>query len=159
MSSAGHSKKTPDIDATRRLFQSHGLRFTAKRARVYQALAQTETHPTALELLHILDDAKPTISLATVYNSLDSFVESGLCRRISSARGTMPCRFDADLAAHVHVMTPEGQVMDVPEDLSAEILGQVSDETLTELGRRLGLKITGVEVKISANAVDSLEST
>lgn len=132
----------------RDLFRAHGLRFTAKRARIYEALAATDSHPTAHELHVAVLGFEPSISLATIYNTLEALSERGLCRRFPGASGTSPCRYDADVGPHVHVVTQDGRVMDVPADLSRRILEQVSPETLRDLESRLGIEVTEVDVKL-----------
>lgn len=136
----------------RELFRAHGLRFTIKRGRIFSVLASTETHPTAQELLGSVRDVESDVSLATVYNTLEVLTECGLCRRIPSTDGTSPCRYDADIGAHVHVVTDDGRVFDVPEDLSERILSEMTGSTLAELGRRLGINMTSVDIQLIARS-------
>jgi len=110
------------------------------------------SHPTAHELFAAVKANEPKISLATVYNTLESLSTSGLCRRIPDATGSGPSRYDADVGPHVHVLVSDGRVMDVPHDLSIRILADLCPETLSELETRLGIKVTEVDLKLIANA-------
>jgi Fe2+ or Zn2+ uptake regulation protein len=142
-----------DPARTREVFRARGLRFTAKRARIYETLAATDTHPTAHELLGAVRGLEPRISLATVYNTLDALTSHGLCRRFPGSSGAGPCRYDADVGPHVHVVGEDGRVMDVPSDLSRRLLAEISAGTLAELEARLGIRVTEVDVKLVGRTV------
>jgi len=114
-----------------------------------------DSHPTAHELLVAVKAHEPRISLATVYNTLESLSTTGLCRRIPDSTGSGPSRYDADVGPHVHVLISDGRVMDVPHDLSLKILADLSPDTLVELERRLGVKVTEVDLKLIANPIDA----
>src|SRR5207302_7887500 len=50
----------------------HGLRMTDQRRAVYDALMGKRDHPTAVEVFMRVKTRMPTISLATVYNCLET---------------------------------------------------------------------------------------
>ncbi len=143
--------ESPSSQATLELFRSHGLRYTQKRASIYQTLASMDSHPTAHELLTAVKLKEPKISLATVYNTLESLSSARLCRKIPDTSGSGPSRYDADVGPHVHVVVSDGRVLDVPHDLSDRILAELSSDTLGELEIRLGIKVTEVDLKLIAN--------
>lgn len=134
------------MDHLREIFGRIGLRCTKQRERIYHALAMTTEHPTAEELHGIVRAAHPGLSLATVYNTLEVFTKHGLCRKLPSANGA--CRYDADLSQHVHLTTPDGQVIDLPDDLSRQILSRVKPEDLHEIERRTGMHVSRVNVQV-----------
>jgi len=148
MATLGKPRNEPDPASIRDLFRVRGLRYTAKRARIYQALAATDSHPTAHELHVAVRAFEPGISLATIYNTLEALSEHGMCRRFPGVSGSASCRYDADVGPHVHVVAQDGRVIDVPPDLSRRILEQVSAETLRELETRLDIEVTEVDVKL-----------
>lgn len=152
MPQSGAPQIEPKPAKIRDLFRVRGLRYTAKRARIYEALAATDSHPTAHELHVAVRAFEPTISLATIYNTLEALSEHGMCRRFPGISGSAPCRYDADVGPHVHVVAQDGRVFDVPPDLSRRILEQVSAETLRELEARLGIEVTEVDVKLVGRA-------
>ncbi len=131
----------------RDLFRMHDLRCTHQREIVYAGLSAAHSHPTAEELYQNLHSQDPNISLATVYNTLDLLLDVGLIRRIPSSGA---CRFDAITAPHVHVTTPDGEVMDAPEDLSERLLAGISPEVLREIESRMGVKVSGLSVQVVA---------
>lgn len=112
----------PDAESVRARLRDHGVRPTKQRELVYAALASTDTHPTADELLTAVRAADPTVSQATVYNTLDALTGSGLARRLPARAAGGACRYDADLRPHVHLTLPDGRVVDAPECVSRTIL-------------------------------------
>ncbi len=134
------------LEDIREIFHKRDLRCTRQRELVYSALAATKSHPTAEELfdsVHTLDGA---ISLATVYNTLEILQEAGLCRRLPSASG--PARFDADMTDHVHITTPKGEVIDLPDDLSRRLLDSLPSGVIADLERRTGMSLVGMSLHV-----------
>jgi len=54
-----------------------GFRFTAQRREVYDALLLKRDHPTAVDVFLRVQKKLPGISLATVYNCLETLAEAG----------------------------------------------------------------------------------
>lgn len=130
-------------------FRHNGLRRTRQRELIYSALIASRSHPTAEELFQSVRNDEPSLSLATVYNTLDTFVDRGLARRFPSQAGNGPSRYDADTDPHVHVLLDDGSVLDLPDDLAARLDSRV-DRSLTALiAERLGIHVTGVHVQIT----------
>lgn len=91
-----------------------GLAVTPQRLAIFQQLAATDRHPSAEELHAAVRREMPTLSLATVYKTLDTLAGIGAVRPVSrlGARG----RWDANLGAHHHLIcTACGAVSDVTE--------------------------------------------
>ncbi|GJQ28203.1 MAG: hypothetical protein HBSAPP03_00870 [Phycisphaerae bacterium] len=139
-------------DHIRELFRRHDLRCTHQREIVYAELSATNSHPTAEELYQTLHVQDPNISLATVYNTLDAFLGVGLARRIPSSGA---CRYDAITEPHVHVTTPDGRVVDAPEDLSDRLLAGISPDIIRELEARMGVTVSGLTVQVVTNPATS----
>jgi Fur family transcriptional regulator, peroxide stress response regulator len=78
-----------------------GLKATHQRIVIYEALQQLHGHPAAEDVFQLLKPANPSISLGTVYKSLDSFVEAGLIKRVLSAAGSR--RYDTNCQPHSHI--------------------------------------------------------
>lgn len=143
------------MTSIRDIFDRHDLRCTRQREQIYQALMNTCSHPTAEELFHMVSTTgsegdEPGLSLATVYNALEAFSMCGLIRRIPCPTGSGACRYDADTSEHVHLATEDGQIVDVPSDLSRQLLDNLPGEVLDELERRMGVRIRGVSVQVVA---------
>lgn len=128
---------------TRELFEKHTLRCTRQRVELYETLAACKCHPTAEQLHRMVAERSPGTSLATVYNTLEAFTDAGLCRKINSSGGA---RYDADVSDHLHVVTTDGRLMDVPPEVGDEILRAIPRQALDRVQERLGIKVAHVEV-------------
>lgn len=82
-------------------FQEKGLKLTNQRIAVYEALASTDTHPTADSIYQEVKEKYPMISLNTVYNTLEALKEIG---EISQLNTDVSARFDANMAPHHHLV-------------------------------------------------------
>jgi Fur family ferric uptake transcriptional regulator len=74
-------------------------RETQQRRVVYEAVASTDSHPTAEWVYESVRRTMPRISLGTVYRNLQRLVADGRLRAWTRGRTT---RFDADLSSHDH---------------------------------------------------------
>ncbi|MCC5823010.1 MAG: transcriptional repressor [Planctomycetes bacterium] len=116
---------------------------------MYAALASTDTHPTAEELLTAVRAADPSVSQATVYNTLDALTGSGLARRLPARAAGGACRYDADLRPHVHLTLPDGRVVDAPEGVSKTILDALRTPGLDAMGLTPD-RVSGVHIDLQA---------
>jgi Fur family peroxide stress response transcriptional regulator len=70
-------------------------------------------HPTADEVYARTKSRMPSISMATVYNCLETLVSSGLVKQVNIERE--PTRYCPNLAPHAHFHCRDtGRVYDVP---------------------------------------------
>jgi Fe2+ or Zn2+ uptake regulation protein len=89
-----------------------GLKVTPQRLAIVKELAADPTHPTAQELFERLRPSLPTMSFATVYNTLDALASAGLCAALSLSPGA--ARFDPNMGEHHHAVCDRcGLVRDV----------------------------------------------
>jgi Fur family peroxide stress response transcriptional regulator len=91
-----------------------GLAVTPQRLAIFERLAATDRHPSAEELHARVRRAMPTLSLATVYKTLQALTTAGAVRPVSrlGARG----RWDANVSPHHHLICTDcGSVTDVVE--------------------------------------------
>lgn len=135
-----------------------GLKATGPRMVILAALEQDHGHPTAEHLYETLRQDHPSLSLSTVYQTLDVFIRTGLCRRVSGpgdrlrVDGTPQdhdhavCRlcgaiFDVD-RAQCHLPTPPAQLsnglMVTGIRFEYEVICATCREAPGGLGQRLG---------------------
>lgn len=122
------------------LLEKADLRLTRTRKAVAQLLFGdgVNRHVSAEWVARELDTAGEKIALATVYNTLNSFVEAGLLRQIQT--GGQAVLFDTNTTDHSHFMHEgSGELTDIPP-------GEVRLETLPEAPD--GMKIKGWDVII-----------
>ncbi len=78
-----------------------GLRMTKQRKVVYGVLVdEKRDHPTASEVFSRAKERMPSISLATVYNCLETLVHSGVVKQVNFDRDAS--RYCPNLQPHAH---------------------------------------------------------
>lgn len=84
--------------------QHSGLKATPQRIAVYNAMKHLG-HASADMVVEVLKDSFPTLTVATIYNVLESFVMSGLVVRRYSSNNKM--YFDINTFEHAHIYDKE----------------------------------------------------
>ncbi len=97
---ATNSTSTASPGALNQRLADSGLRATPQRELIYDVLIKKRDHPTADEVFVRVKAEMPTISLATVYNCLETLVECDLVRAVNFERG--PTRYCPNLRPHAH---------------------------------------------------------
>ena len=102
--------------------RSAGLRPTRQRIAIAQVLfAGGDRHVTAESLHAEVSQTPTTVSLATIYNTLNQFTEAGLLREV--AIEGHKSYFDTNTSSHHHYyIESEGRLVDIPHD-SLEVVG------------------------------------
>lgn len=89
-----------------------GFRMTKQRRLVYDLLVEIRDHPTATEVFFRAKERMRGISLATVYNCLETLVEVGMVKQVHVDRSAS--RYCPNLHDHAHFYCREcGSVVDV----------------------------------------------
>ncbi|MEM7602052.1 MAG: transcriptional repressor, partial [Verrucomicrobiota bacterium] len=89
-----------------------GFRMTKQRRVVYDVLLGKLDHPTASDVFDRAKGEMSTISLATVYNCLETLTDVGLVKQVNIDRE--PSRYCPNLHDHAHFFCKEcGAVQDV----------------------------------------------
>ena len=96
----------------------NGKRYSRQRELIYEALRQTEHHPTAEMIYQWLKPANPSLSLGTVYRNLNLLADEGEIRRMA-----FPVeRYDAKTMPHPHFCCDQcGAVYDLHLPYDAEL--------------------------------------
>jgi Fur family peroxide stress response transcriptional regulator len=116
------SLPTQAREALEKALTEHGLRATRQREHVFKILLMKRDHPTADEVYARARKSMDSISLATVYNCLETLVGCGLVRAVNYERE--PTRFCPNLSEHAHFQDRKtGRVYDV--DLPADLMEQL----------------------------------
>ena len=96
-----------------------GQKVTPQREAVFTVLLADRDHPTVDEVFNRAREVMPGLSLATVYNCLETFVGCGLVRQVNHEREST--RYCPNLAPHAHFRDKEtGQVHDI--ELPPEVM-------------------------------------
>lgn len=111
-----------------RLEQS-GRRVTPQRIAIVEALLEHGGHPTPMEVRERVRQKDPSISQATVYNTMLLLAELGLIRKLDIADDEH-AHYDADVNPHVNVVCARcGQINDVHTDTLEALLGLVASRS------------------------------
>jgi Fur family peroxide stress response transcriptional regulator len=92
-----------------------GLKITPQRIAIVRLFAGDESHPTAQDMYERLLPTFPSMSFATVYNTLDALARAGLAGivRLPGKRGDA-ARFDPNTTPHHHAVCDGcGAVLDI----------------------------------------------
>lgn len=95
------------------ILRDHGIQPSAQRLAVAEYVLATEEHPSADHVWARVKEKMPMLSRATIYNTLNLFVEKGLLKELVLAEGKVV--FDPNVEQHHHFIDDEtGSIHDVP---------------------------------------------
>jgi Fur family iron response transcriptional regulator len=118
--------------------QGRGVRVTSQRLRVARVLLTAPQHLTAEQIAEAVRRGGSRVSKATIYNTLNLFVERGLIRQLTV--GVAQTCFDSNVESHYHFQD--------------EISGTLSDLAIPEVEfARLpapppGMEVAGIDLVI-----------
>ena len=115
--------------------RASGLRATGPRLLILEALLRDASHPTPEALHGQLRARHPSLSLSTVYQTLEAFAKVGLCRRVNA--GDNRLHVDGTARDHDHALCRAcGRIFDVPRTSREVLAGEASlpgDLTLVDV--------------------------
>lgn len=116
------------------VLRSKGYKATPQRLAVFKALARTNEHPTAEMLFKDLRKDFPTLSLATVYKTLDMLTSAGIISQLEAHGGGK--RYDANTRPHCHLVCEIcGRMKDLNDDVvNSEWLPRIMERSVNVAG-------------------------
>ncbi len=117
---------------------STGMRLTPQRLAICELLADNRSHPTATEIYSRLKESYPSLSQATVYNTLDLLVKIGCINALGNAWDDN-LHYDANLDPHINLMCVSCHNI---EDLPSSHVNHLVDEIV----QSNGFKIVGARI-------------
>lgn len=112
--------------------KSKGLKVTPQRLAIFNVLSHTTCHPSAETIYNALQETFPTMSLATVYKTLDCFKKNNLVQELNVGEDSF--RYDVTVDSHPHLICVEcHEVSDMESKILLNIREQVSTETKFKL--------------------------
>ena len=131
-----------------RALSEKGLKVTHQRIVVLEALMETNRHPAAEDIYEKINKKYPSISLATVYKTLETFVENDLIDLVSSPHGKM--RYDARTDNHNHIyVSNTNEILDYEDEELRNILMDYLKRKKFE-----NLNITDIKLHIRGEKID-----
>ena len=86
----------------REICRQHGLAATYQRQVIYETVTSLPGHPSPEEIFDKTKERIPSISLATVYKNVRTFLESGVFQEVSFHHGSL--RVKANRRPHHHLV-------------------------------------------------------
>jgi Fe2+ or Zn2+ uptake regulation protein len=118
------------------IFRARGLKVTPQRQSIFRALHGSTIHPTAEAVYETVSGEMPTISLRTVYQTLNDLSQMG---EISACDlGTGSVRFDPHTGPHHHLVCESCHEV---QDVEADFPG-----VTVPAGVGLGFEVTSTEI-------------
>jgi len=109
------------------------LRLTPQRLAICRFLAGTDSHPTAQDVYRSLKPDFPSLSLATVYNTLEALVALGAIHVLGNA-GDDATHYDANTDPHINLMCIHcHRIVDLP----SQTVATLEEEAATQSGFRI----------------------
>ena len=95
--------------------RGRGVKLTPQRLAIFECLARRPGHPTAEEVYRDVLARYPTLSFATVYNTLELLAEMGEVRKVIVDE--LRRRYDVNTEPHQHAVCRQcRRIVDVRED-------------------------------------------
>lgn len=92
-----------------------GMKLTPQRLAIVEHLDGNKSHPSAEDIYKAISPKFPSMSFATVYNTLESLKDHDLIKELTIESGKK--RFDPDTTDHHHLIcTSCRKIVDLPED-------------------------------------------
>lgn len=79
-----------------------GMPATPQRIEIFRALASSHQHPTPEMVYERVKQSLPSVSLATIYKTLDTLVDLGVATEIATTGDAK--RYDANMEEHHHLI-------------------------------------------------------
>lgn len=123
------------------VLRQHGYKVTPQRLAVYAVIEHNQTHPNAEVIYRELQPQYPSMSLATVYKTMEIFAKIGVVKMLQC--GEDAHRYDCNTTPHAHIRCTEcNRVADVPLDQET-LIREAADKTGFTVDS-VGVAFTGI---------------
>ncbi|MBI5325335.1 MAG: transcriptional repressor [Ignavibacteriae bacterium] len=136
----------------RKTLANAGLKATVQRLVILEALTNNYSHPTAESIYKQIKKDYPSISLSTVYNTLEVFRQCGIIRIVNT--DSITARYDSVTDMHHHIFVEnDNKIKDYYNPELDKILKKFfSKNKIPNLEiNDIQLQIRGKYIKIHAN--------
>ncbi len=111
------------------LFRENEFKVTAQRLAICKFIISREDHPSADQIYQELKIDYPTISLGTIYKTLDLLEKLGIIQKLGFNEGSI--RYDPDMELHINVVCSNcGKIY----DYKAENVKKLWSDIISDLG-------------------------
>ena len=107
------------------ILKGSGMRLTPQLLAITRLLMESREHPSAGMIYEQLHDQFPSLSLMTVYNTLNTLVKLGVINMLGSS-GDDNVRYDGNISPHVNLACLQcHKVVDLPSKQIDSLDGEV----------------------------------
>lgn len=136
------------LDGVRNILKQNGLKITPQRMAVMEAFGSLYNHPKADQVIDFIRQNHPNIAVGTVYNTLDTFVDKGIVKRVKTEKDVM--RYDSILENHHHLYCANTEKI-------ADYFDNELNQVLTEYFSKKsipGFEIENIQLQIKGKFTD-----
>ena len=110
------------------ILRKHGYKATPQRIAILKVLMERHDHPRADDIYEQVKHEFPTISRATVYNTLQIFIEAGMLQELAFYDDKT--RFDANMQPHINLICSQcGRIDDIVDDDLSTLVTRIIQHT------------------------------
>jgi Fur family peroxide stress response transcriptional regulator len=119
--------------------RKNGYKATTQRIAICRFALHSRDHPTAQRIYGEVRKVHPTVSLATVYKTLQILTEHGLIQELDLPQSQ--ARFDSYVEPHINLVCFQcGNIQDLDDDAAREIVERITAKTeFKRTGQRLDI--------------------
>lgn len=110
------------IEDIRTKFSQKGLKITPQRVVILEAIYKLNNHPTADNIIECIRESHPNIATGTVYKVLETLVENGLIKKVTTDKDVM--RYDGIIENHHHLYCSKCDLIEDYKDEELDTLLQ-----------------------------------
>jgi len=119
--------------------RKNGYKATTQRIAICRFALHSRDHPTAQRIYNEVRKMHPTVSLATVYKTLQILTEHGLIQELDLPQSQ--ARFDSYVEPHINLVCMQcGNIQDFNDKTAQEMVERVTTKAqFTRTGQRLDI--------------------
>jgi Fur family peroxide stress response transcriptional regulator len=119
--------------------RSKGYKATPQRIAICKIALGSPEHPSVQKIYTDVKKTKPTVSLATVYSTLNILKDSGLIQELNFPKGQT--RYDPYIEPHINLICLRcGKIQDLDDQASKELVKKVTGKVqFTPSGQRIDI--------------------
>lgn len=123
------------MDTLIKELKSNSCKITPQRMAIYQVIKENMDHPNAEAVFKKLSPTYPTMSLATVYKSLELFAKLGLIQVINIGENSF--RYDGKTEEHQHIIcTNCSKIEDLKSNIFEDLTNKVQSISNYEITKK-----------------------
>jgi Fur family peroxide stress response transcriptional regulator len=107
--------------------RERGFRVTPQRLAICEFVLSSKEHPTVDQVYRVVRKESPTLSLATVYQTLHLLTEMGMLQELGFSDGVS--RYDPNNSPHINIVCKNcGKIQDYESESVRSFLSQIAGE-------------------------------